>query len=199
VADIKSAFEIAMEKANKIEAATPEEKLQWKFQPQGEQLAVKYLKDDLNLAAELGKFQNSEKKYVVQGMMNVLTRGIDLPKNEAVNKTTRKAMDGIKLIKQDKARVENVFNKIRYILNHYTKEGEQQKRQAYEQVKAQFVAKLQQAMRQQRGAGAQMDLNNVDIEQHPQFQEEWRRVLGQLDSQYLEHLSEYRRELMELP
>lgn len=199
MADIKSAFEIAMEKANKIEAATPEEKLQWKFQPQGEQLAVKYLKDDLNLAAELGKFQNSEKKYVVQGMMNVLTRGIDLPKNEAVNKTTRKAMDGIKLIKQDKARVENVFNKIRYILNHYTKEGEQQKRQAYEQVKAQFVAKLQQAMRQQRGAGAQMDLNNVDIEQHPQFQEEWRRVLGQLDSQYLEHLSEYRRELMELP
>jgi len=198
VADIKSAFEIAMEKVNRIEAATPEEKLKWKFQPQGEQVAVKYLKDDLNLAAELGKFKDNEKKYVTQGIMTVLTRSIDLPKNDVIKKTTRKAMDGIKLIKQDKARLENIYSKIRYIMTHYSNEGEQQKRQAYEQLKVQFADKLQQAL-QQQGAGARVDVNNLNIEQHPQFQEEWRRVLGQMDSQYMEHLNEYRRELMELP
>ena len=36
--DIKSAFEIAMEKISKIEDATPEERIKWKFFPVGEQL-----------------------------------------------------------------------------------------------------------------------------------------------------------------
>ncbi|MDD5190739.1 MAG: hypothetical protein PHE50_06835 [Dehalococcoidales bacterium] len=198
MSDIKSAFEIAMEKANKIEAATPEEKMQWKFKPQGEQIAAKYLKDDINLLAEVSKFKDEERVYVTQGAVEVLVRGIDLPRNEIVKKTTRKAMDGIKLLKKDKTNVENVFNKIRYILNHFTNEGEQQKKQAYEQVKMQFAAKLQQALQQQRGANAQMDMSNIDIERHPQFQEEWRRVIAQMESQYLEHLNDYRRELVEL-
>jgi hypothetical protein len=197
--DIKSAFEIAMEKANKIEAATPEERIQWKFKPKGEQMAGKYLKDDLNLLAEVSKFTDEERKYVTQGAVEVLARAIDLPKNEILIKTTRKAMDGIKLLKKDKASVENIFNKIRYILTHYTKEGEQQKKQAYEQVKIQFTAKLQQALQQQRGAGARMDISNIDIERHPQFQEEWRKVIAQMETQYNEHLNEYRHELIELP
>ena len=196
--DIKSAFEIAMEKANKIESATPEEKLKWKFLPQGEQIAAKYLKDDINLLAEIRRFKDQERRYVVQGAVGVLVRGIDLPKNEGAKRTTRRAMEGIKLLKNDKTKVEAVYSKIRYILTHYSNEGEQQKKQAYEQVKIQFTAKLKQALQQQRSGGAQMDVGNIDIERHPQFQEEWRRVLIQMDAQYLEHLNEYRHELMEL-
>jgi hypothetical protein len=56
MADIKSAYEIAMEKIDKIESATPEERLKWKFIPKGEELAGKYIKDDINLAAELSKY-----------------------------------------------------------------------------------------------------------------------------------------------
>jgi len=197
--DIKSAFEIAMEKANKIESATPEEKLKWKFMPLGEQLAAKYLKDDINLLAETSKYKDEERRYVIQGAVGVLARGIDLPKNEGIKRTTRKAMEGIKLLKNDKTKVEAVYSKIRYILTHYSNEGEQQKKQAFEQVKIQFTAKLKQAVQQQqRAGGAQVDISNIDIERHPQFQEEWRRVLAQMDMQYLEHLNENRRELMEL-
>ena len=68
---------------------------------------------------------------------------------------------------------------------------EQQKKQAFEQVKIQFTAKLKQAVQQQqRAGGAQMDISNIDIERHPQFQEEWRKVQLQLDSQYLKLLDE---------
>ena len=198
--DIKSAFEIAMEKANRIEAATPEEKIKWKFSPQGAQIAAKYLKDDINLLAEVSKFNDEERKYVVQGAVEVLARSIDLPRNEGVKRATRKAMDGIKLLKNDKTKVENIYSKIRYFLTHYSNEGEQQKKQAYEQVKMQFATKLQQAaQQQQRAGGPRVDVNNIDIERHPQFQEEWRRVLAQMDTQYMEHLNESRRELMELP
>ena len=195
MADIKSAYEIAMEKINKIESATPEERLKWKFIPKGEELAGKYIKDDINLTAELGKYGDQERKYVVQGISSILVRNIDLPKNDAVKKNNRKAMDGIKLIKKDKTAVENVFSKIRYIFNHYAEQGEAQKKAAYEQVKEEFTMKVQQALAQQ---GSNARINAVDIERQPQFQEEWRKMLIRLDSQYLQHLNEYKHELLAL-
>ncbi len=195
MADIKSAYEIAMEKIKDIESATPEERLKWKLVPKGEELAGKYIKDDVNLLTELGKYKDEERKYVVQGVSAILIRNIDLPKNDAIKKNNRKAMDGIKLIKKDKTGVENVFSKIRYIFNHYAEQGDQQKKQAYEQVKEQFAVKLQQAVQQQMGANARM---NVDVERHPQFQEEWRKMLARLDTQYTQHINEYKHDLLAL-
>ena len=192
MADVKSAYEIAMEKIKDIEPATAEERLKWKFGPKGEQLAGKYMKDDVNLMAELSNYNEQEKKYVLQGVSAILIRNIDLPKNDAAKKNNRKAMDGIKLIKKDKTAVENVFSKIRYIFNHYAEQGEAQKKEAYEQVKEQFAMKLQQAMQQQMGTNARTDIN---VEQHPQFQEEWRKTLLRLDAQYIQHLTEYKKAL----
>jgi hypothetical protein len=197
VGDIKSAFEIAMEKISKIEDATPEERIKWKFFPQGELLAAKYLKEDTNLQSEINKFKESERKFVTQGVVEVLARSIDLPRNDTAKKTNRKAMDGIKLLKKDKSGVENIYSKFRYVFNHFTEQGEQQRRQAYEQVKAQFAAKLQQAMQQQYGNNVRVN-PNVNLETHPQFQEEWRHILAQLEQQYLNHLNEYRKELIEI-
>jgi hypothetical protein len=194
MADIKSAYEIAMEKIKDIESATPEERLKWKFVPKGEELAGKYMKDDINLTTELSNYKDEERKYVVQGVSSILVRNIDLPKNDAIKKNNRKAMDGLKLIKKDKTAVENVFSKIRYIFNHYAEQGETQKKEAYEQVKEQFAIKLQQAMQQQMGANAKM--NNIDVERTPQFQEEWRKMLIRLDAQYIQHLNEYKHDLL---
>lgn len=195
--DIKSAFEIAMEKVSKIEDATPEERVRWKLFPKGEQLAAKYLKEDVNILSELNNYKGDERKYITEGAVEVLVRSIDLPRNDAIKKTNRKAMDGLKLLKKDKSGVENIYSKIRYVFNHYTEQGEQQRRQAYEQLKVQFAAKLQQAMQQQMGANVRLNAN-TNIERHPQFQDEWRRVLTQLEQQYLEHLNEYRRELIDI-
>ncbi|MDP2918745.1 MAG: hypothetical protein Q8O43_00800 [Dehalococcoidia bacterium] len=197
--DIKSAFEIAMEKISKIEEATLEERLKWKFFPKGEQLAAKYLKEDVNLLSELNNYKGDDRMWVTQGAVDVLARSIDLPKNDATKKTNRKAMDGLKLLKKDKSGVENLYSKIRYVFNHYTEQGEQQRKQAYEQLKVQFAAKLQQAMQQQLGTSARVNMRDINIERHPQFLDEWRRVQGQLEAQYIEHLNEYRKELIEIP
>ena len=193
MANVKSAYEIAMEKIKDIEPATTEERMKWKFVPKGEELAGKYMKDDVNLMTELSKYNDEERKYVVLGISAILIRNIDLPKNDAVKKNNRKAMDGIKMIKKDKTAVENVFSKIRYIFNHYAEQGEAQKKEAYEQVKAQFAEKLQQAVQQQMGTNARTDIN---VEQHPQFQEEWRKTLLRLDAQYTQHLTEYKHALL---
>ena len=190
--EIKSAAEIAMEKAERLGEATGEERLGWKYVPEGRKLAVEYVKQGSNLVLELGKYEENVKKYIIQGASEVLIGNIGLPGSDIARKSNKKAMDGLKMVKSDKAGVENVFSKIRRIFDHYAGQGEQQKRQAYQSLKADFEAKMKQALQQQLGSymGAK-----IDVERQPQFQEEWRKAQAQLNSQYLALLGEYKQEL----
>lgn len=191
--DIKSAREIAMEKIEKIGEPTEEERLEWKYLPEGEKLAAKYLKDGTDLISELNKYDKKSAKYVTKGIGSILVKNIIIPKNEADKKINKLAMDGIKAIKTDKARVEANLNQIRHIFNHYTEQGEQQRKQAYSALKTDFQAKVEQALKQQMGGS--MSGIRIDIEKQPQFQEEWRKLKIQLDGQYLKVLNEYKQEL----
>jgi hypothetical protein len=193
--DIKSAAEIAQEKLKELESATEEERLKWKYVPEGEKLAAKYLKQNLNLATELGKYEDKVVGYIKEGASEILVRNINLPQSDLIRKTNKKAMEGLKTIKGDKVGAENIFSNMRNIFKHYAEQGEQQRRQAYNSLKTEFEAKVKQAMQQQMGPLMGM---TIDIEKQPQFQEEWRRLLIQLDAQYIRLLDEYKQELLAL-
>lgn len=193
--DIKSAAEIAMEKVEKLGEATNEERLEWKYVPEGEKLAARYLKQECELVVELSKYEENVRRYIIKGAGGVLIRNIDLPKNDLAKRINRMAMEGLKTLKSDKVGVENVYSKIRHIFNHYREQGELQKKQAYESLKTEFEAKIQQAIQQQMGSLVGI---KIDVERQPQFQEEWRQVLRQLDSQYYRLLDEYKQELLAL-
>jgi len=193
MSDIKSAREIAMEKVEELGEVTEEERLRWKHVPEGEKLAARYLKQNLNLATELGKYDEKVVNYIKEGAGEILIRNINLPQNDSIRKNNKKAMEGLKALKKDKIGVENIFSRIRNIFTHYAEQGEQQRKQAYEQLKGEFSAKVQQAMQQQLGTTTGL---NIDIESQPQFQEEWRKLLVQLDSQYINLLNEYKQELL---
>ena len=190
--DIKSAREIAMEKVEKLDEVTDEERLKWKYVPEGERLAAGYLKQDCNLVVELGKYEDKVRRYIVEGVGEILIRNIDLPVSDLAKRNSKRAMDGLKILKSDKVAVENVYSKIRSISNHYVEQGEQQKKQAYESLKAEFGAKMQKALQQQFGSSVGVEM---DVEGQPQFQEEWRRLQIQIDSQYLKLLEENKQEL----
>jgi len=193
--DIKSALEIAMEKVGELDEATDEERLRWKYIPEGEKLAAKYLKHNCNLLVELGKYEENIARYVMEGASDILIRSINLPKNALAKSNNRKVMDGLKNLKSDKVGVENVFSKIRRIFNHYVEQGEQQRKQAYELLKTEFEAKFQQVIQQQMGSSVGIKMN---VERHPQFREEWLKIQVQLDAQYLNHLNEYKQELLSI-
>jgi len=190
--DIKSAREIAMEKVAKLGAATDEERRKWKYVPEGENLAVRYLKQDCDLAVEMSQYEKNVARYIIEGAADILSRNINLPKDDLARRNNKRAMDGLKSLKSDKVGVENVYSKMRRIFNHYTEQGEQQRRQAYESLKAEFEAKIQQLAQQQLGSLAGV---RIDVERQPQFQEEWRKIQTQLDIQYLKLLDEYKQEL----
>ncbi len=190
--DIKSALQIAMEKAEKLGKATDEERLRWKYVPEGEKLAARYIKQDCNLVVELSQYEDNIKKCIIEGVADILIRNINLPNSHLAKRNNRKAMDGLKTVKSDKASVENVYSKMRRIFNHYAGQGEQQRKQAYESLKAEFEAKIKQALLQQLGSFVGI---KIDVERQPQFQEEWRKIKTQLDSQYVKLLDEYKQEL----
>jgi hypothetical protein len=190
--EIKSALEIAMEKVEKLGGITEEERLKWKYVPEGEKLAAKYLKQNINLLAELSQYDEKARKCVIEGAQDILSRNISLPRNDSIRKNNRRAMDGLKTLKNDKVSVENVYSRMRRIFDHYAEQGEQQRKQAYESLRAEVEARIQQAVKQQLGSLAKL---KVDVESQPQFQEEWRKVQIQLDLQYIKHLDEYKHEL----
>jgi hypothetical protein len=191
--EMKSAFERAMERADSLGKASDEDVKRWKYMPEGEKLAVEHLSDACDLSVELKKYDDEVRQHVIDGAQEVLVRNIELPKNDIAKKKNKKAMEAIKELKRDKVSVENVFTKMRRVFNHYEQEGEQQRKQVYEEVKRDVEAKMRQAMQQQLGQAAPAKIN---VEAQPQFQQEWRRALSQMDAQYSTLLDEYKREIV---
>jgi len=193
--DMKSALEIAMENIEKLDKATDEERLKWRYIPEGEKLAARYLKQNCNLVVELSQYEENVTRYIIEGAADILIRNIDLPKDDLAKRNNRRVMDGLKNLKSDKVSVENVFSKIRYIFNHYIEQGEQQRKQAYERLKTEVEAGVQEKLQQQL---VSFVANSIDVERQPQFQEEWRKIQAQLESQYQKHLDEYKQELLNI-
>ena len=194
--EIKSAREIAIEKVAGLGEATEEERLRWKYIPEGSRLAARYIAENCNLVLELGKYDEKTKEYIIEGLSDILIRNISLPDSDLVKKRNRRAMDGLKAVKKDQVGLENVYSKIRRIFDHYQDMGEQQRNQAYLSLKTEFEAQVRQALQQQLGSPGGIQ---IDVENQPQFQAEWRRRLIQLDSEYLKLLDELRQELAAIP
>ena len=191
---IKSAAEIAQEKLAAIGEPTESERLQWKVGPEGEKLAARYLKENINLKEAIAGFDGKSRDIVVAGMNDILIRNISLPRTEILKKATIKSMEGLKVLKKDSTAVEQVFKRIQYVLDHYAENGEQQKKDAYENLKKEFEHRFMEAIRKQTGVSGNARMN-IDVERQPQFQEEWQRMQAQFEGQYAELLEEYKKEL----
>lgn len=190
--EIKSAWEKAMEKVEKLGKPSAEELGRLEFIPLGNALAVKYLEQaDYNLNAELAKHQGSTaRKYLIQGIEETLLRNIMLPRDDRTKQTTKRAMSGIKLLKENKSRLDIIFDQINNLFNYY----EQARQQSYTQFKNSFEAKFQQATKAlQQQLGTKVSINP---ELQPQFREEWLKISGQLDAQYQKVLEEHKQQIL---
>lgn len=194
MSEMKSAWEKAMEKAEKLGKPSDEELRRIEHMPLGNKMAATYLsKEGYELDAELAKYKGAEvRKYVIQGAEEIFLRNIAFPNNEQAKQTVRKAMAGIRLLKENKKQLEAIFDRIDNLLNYY----EQARQQAYTQFKQSFETRVQEASRalqQQPGNAATIE---AELQQH--FQEEWRRISGQLDAQYKGALEEHKQQILNL-
>ncbi len=192
--EIKSAWEKAMERVGKLGKLSEEELRSLEYVPLGNTLAARYLKEEnYDLDAELTKYKGSGvRKYIIQGIQEILIRNIALPQDNRAKETTKKAMSGLKLIKQNRNRLEAVFDLINNLFNYY----EQARQQTYTQLRQNFEAKLQEvtrAVQQQMGTSV-----TIQPELQPQFQEEWRKISAQLNTQYEKVLDEHKEQILKI-
>jgi len=183
-----------MEKAERLGKPSDEELKQVEHVPAGNKMAARYLgEESYDLDAELTKYKGTGgRKYVIQGAQEIFLRNIALPRDEQAKQTTKKAMAGVKLLKENRNQLEAIFDRIENLLTYY----EQARQQSFTQFKQSFEAKLQQAaqaLQQQAGAAG-----SIQAELQAQFQDEWRRISSELDAQYEKALEEHRQQIAKI-
>ncbi|MDN5347974.1 MAG: hypothetical protein PWP65_1538 [Clostridia bacterium] len=189
---IKTALEIALERANAIKVDS-EKLLELDYVPQGKVLGARFLSNNnFNLEEELRKFGPEARPYVLRGLEDTFLSNLSLPRDEVSMQANRRCMEGLKLIKKNKAALKQVFQEIETLFQYYARALEQ----TYVNLKEDFAARLLQA---QRALGRQLGMRvNIDVERQPEFQEEWSRLRGQLSAQYENILEEKRRYIRSL-
>lgn len=192
--EMRSAWQIAMEKADKLGKVSPDELNNIKYVPEGNKIASMFLLDDkMNLAAEIAKFSAPEaSKFVKKGIDEILVRNITLPHNEEDMRRTKRSEDGLRLIKDNKKQLESIFGLINNLVNQY----QVALQQTYGEFKKKAETAIQQAsrnMRPQRG-----DQMSPEQKIQLQIQEEWRQIHSELDAQYDKALEEHRQAIRDL-
>jgi hypothetical protein len=178
VAEIKSALELALEKAEQYGRASREEMALAQYQDQGRHLAVEFLKGEGDLAADLKNLPAPVQPAARLAIKEVFLRNLGLPRDNTVDPRQKRAVEGLLLVADNPKAMAHLQAELEQILQQYL----QIRSNAVQQLKARFAAgvgQMQQAM--EAKYRQKMDL---DVEHLPQFQEEWRRFQGQLQDQF---------------
>jgi hypothetical protein len=187
---VKTAYERAMEKISKLGDLSPEERLEMKYKPIGERIAAGYMRRDASLPAEMEKIVPEGRPYAIAAAQEILLSNIALPSNPVKEGIDEWVLKGIVELKSDTRGARVVIDQINQLFEHYKTQGDAQRKEAYERLKFQFQARLRQAMQAQ--GGEMPDVMSGDVEALPQFQDQWRQMQVQLDSQYDYWLQEYK-------
>lgn len=192
--EMKSAWQIAMEKADQLGKVSPDELNSIKYVPEGNRIASLFIQDEkADLLSELSKFPAVEAaRFIRKGIDEILVRNITLPRNDEDTRKTNRAMAGLRVIKENKKQLESILGLVNTLVNQY----QVALQQTYAEFKKKAEVTIQQASRNSRPQrGDQMPLEQ---RLQMQLQEEWRQVHNELDAQYDKALDEHRRKILEL-
>jgi hypothetical protein len=195
MSEMKSAFERAMEKAEKIGKASAEELLRFESIPLGNKMAARFLQEPgYDFEVDLIKYKGTGKrKYVIEGAVEIFLRHVALPRNELSIETALRAKEGFMAVKESKKEVETIFDQLKNLFKYY----KQARQETFNQVKQAFEQQVGQQMNAMGAAmGPQM---KSDVTAQQQFVEEWHRVSAELDLRYEQALGEQKQRLLELP
>jgi hypothetical protein len=187
LAEIKSALELALEKAERYGKASPEEMAAARYQEQGQQLAVKFLKGEDDLEAELKALSPQAREAALMALKEVFLRNVGLPREGEADERLDRALAGLLVAAGNKKEMAQLRAQLEQLRQQFL----QFRNNAMQQLKARFAQSLGQAQRAMEAKTGQR--MNVEAEHLPQFQEDWRRFQGQLQDQFepmLEQLKE---------
>lgn len=189
--EIKSTLEIALEKAERIGKASKEELELFQIKEKAQKLSAKFLRDELpdfeEKLTELLKDKSSQQKKVVyQSIVDVFLKNIVLPKYEYQLDDAKKALEGLKKIFKKVSEISKLCQQLETLLREYL----MHKEAIYNELLRRFnagVSALEKALSNQLGAEVK-----VNVEEHPQFKEEWNKIKEKLDEEYGKQLEYFK-------
>ncbi|BAF59554.1 MAG: hypothetical protein HPY89_08375 [Pelotomaculum sp.] len=187
---IKSAYEMALQRFNQRKEVPQSEIERMEYEPAGKALAARFLREkDFDLLAEIGKYPENVRQYVIEGAQETFLNNIYLPVDRLSLESSQKAMKGLSLLKKDRQSLEKAYSQLKYLFQYY----EQALAQTYSQFKEGFAAKINATVKSlERRTGTKL---KADPEKQPGFREEWSKVLSMLNSQYEVPLKEQKERL----
>jgi hypothetical protein len=193
VAEIKSALELALEKAEQYGRATKEDLLQDKYKEQGRQWAVQYLKEEeIDLEKELAVLSPEAQPLARVAMKEVFLRNITFPKEETIDSRLNKALEGIMVVATNKKAMGRIKQEIDQLLQQFL----MARNTALQQMKNSFMQTLGNYT---RALEAQLKTKvRLDVENLPEFQQEWRKFEGNLLDQFEPVLEDRKQQMLNL-
>ncbi|MBU0480198.1 MAG: hypothetical protein KKG47_03735 [Proteobacteria bacterium] len=180
MAEIKSTMDMVLERAARMAGEHEGEGVSGDdILKEGMRAGAAFMRgEESSLGGLVAARPEKERVDFLKGAAKSLLRNIILPRDEEQLKNAELAMNGLVQLSQGNRDLLAVFGDLKKILDQYM----QHRVQAKEQLEAAFaqqMAQMEGALAKQTGRSMKLKPN-----QHPKFNEEWQRVLNELNSQY---------------
>lgn len=195
MAIIKSAWELALEKTQSLEADPDKIKRDLKVK-EGRQIAATFL-NDIDSTREgtekrYSSYTGSDKEAVKEGMALTLLANLSLPRNLGFKDAFSKVLELGAILGQGNEELAQLLGQLEGFFNQYLESQED----LVERMKQQFAPHLQQKeaqLRQQYGPNF-----TLRPEQDPEFMKLLDKQLSQLDEQYSNILNQAKDQIKEI-
>jgi len=188
---IKTAWEKALERfEEKTKHVSSADILRMECLQEGQKLVGRYLAEPrFKLTDAFEQYDPEKKGLVLKAVEETLLNRLVLPENERALQDDRRVMEGLMAVKENKQLLSSIFGEMEHLFNYYL----QAREQARESLEQDFSSRIEEAM-QKRGIrpGPGVRVNPAG---HPQFQEEWSRLSGDLNKRFLPALEQLRRKI----
>ncbi len=193
MAEIKSALELALEKAEQYGRASKDDLRQDTFKEQGRQWAVQYLKgEEVDLEKKLAGLPAEGQASARQAMKEVFLRNIILPREEAIDTRVNLAMAGVKASANNKKAMARVKQEVEQLMQQFL----MSRNSAYQQLKNRFGQTLGTYA---KALEAQLRSKvNLEVEHIPEFQQEWHKFEANIVTQFEPVLEDRKQQMLQL-
>ena len=117
--EIKSALELALEKAEHYGRASKEEMELAQFQEQGRRLAVQFLKGEGDLEADLKSLPPQTQPAARLAIKEVFLRNLGLPREAAADPRQDRAMEGLLLAADNRKAMAQLQTELEQVLQQF--------------------------------------------------------------------------------
>jgi hypothetical protein len=184
--DIKSAWEIALEKTEKLGKLSPEELRSQRRQelaPVGRGLSDRYLAGLglWQLKVELDRYKGEERALVTESLVSSLVQGIELGNDDRL----ARVIEGVSALKEERqAGITEIKDRAEALFREYREVEQKERQDAEESVK--------EILHQLRISGSAIGATN------PKVMPEWQQALDRFAEPYITQLEELKERLRTL-